>query len=347
MYQQYNDFLNLDIDEIVKGMRENEDTALAEIVKWIDKHTAAKLAVEENIPTEVIDLGLACVNCSQVRTKLIEKHVEVVDKMQKLINDLANARSATIIREYTTVNDQVGLKPRDIESLSEIRQTIKNIPATTEALEAKVAEVREFFAALDDSNFLQETADFNRKVDCIGWASRLQRGVDLALQGLDKNEKTFHDGLVGFQENFVEEIEEIGRDIEAFVECTDFSKVKEMAATAKTIGNKLSEMDATAKKINARECLFGDVPTNYDDVAIHTKKFQMYGDLWTNAAGWQEWNDAWLNGSLQQVDFEELRTNFENSSKVMKKAARQLKDCSTQTDFSWSMDDEPDRNHQQ
>eukprot|EP00658_Telonema_sp_P-2_P029096 TRINITY_DN22182_c0_g2_i1.p1 TRINITY_DN22182_c0_g2~~TRINITY_DN22182_c0_g2_i1.p1 ORF type:complete len:244 (+),score=62.50 TRINITY_DN22182_c0_g2_i1:2-733(+) len=239
--------------------------------------------------------------------------MEVVTKMQKLINDLANARASTIITEYSTIHDQVGLKPRDIESLSEVRGLIKNIPTTTEALQTKVEEVKEFFVALDDSCFLQDNDEFTRRIECIGWGGRLQRGVDTALAGLDKSQKTFHDNLMGFQEGFVEELDEIGRDIDAFLEVTEYDRVKEMAATARTISNKLAEMDTTCKKINARECLFGETPTEYEDVVAHTKRFQMYGDLWTNSANWAEWKDSWLNGPLENVDFEDLKTGFDLS----------------------------------
>jgi dynein heavy chain len=78
--------------------------------------------------------------------------------------------------------------------------------------------------------------------------------------------------------------------------------------------------------VNSREQLFEVELTDYEMIPTMTKKFAPYGDLWIKSACWLDWNDTWMNGPLQNLDFEAVQNDFEAARKVMKKAVRTFKD---------------------
>ncbi len=66
-----------------------------------------------------------------------------------------------------------------------------------------------------------------------------------------------------------------------------------------SLEKRMRELDESAKKINAREFLFGQVPTNYDDIGRLGKTFAPFADLWKVACGWIEnkvANLLWVKG---------------------------------------------------
>ena len=242
--------------------------------------------------------------------------------MQGVIQRLAAVRADAIQEQYSSIWEHINKKPKDIEELAALKTYIEKIPDMTAELEAKITEVKEFYEALDDSNSVLEQDDFNRRMEATGWPGKLGRGIVKAHEMCDREETNFSDNLRGFQGRFKDELNEMEGDITTFAAISDFDRVKEQAATAITLDRKLKEMDATAKKINSRQFLFGETPTNYDEIAKFQKTFQPFSDLWKSASEWIENKETWYEGPLETLDFEPMKVSFDAYRKTMAKGAR-------------------------
>jgi len=322
LYAHYNDFVALKVKDEIKALETSEETTLEDIVKLIQHHVREKGKVDHNIPADTLNLGLFALTCTQVRNKIYEKHESMILELHQLIIRLAAIRADAISEEYKDIYNYIHIKPKDIEALAEMRQYLETIPSMVEGLEIRIEQAKTFYNALDDSCFQLETDDFNRRMEVNRWPAKLAKAMKNVRRSHEVEENNFLDNLKGFQGRFKDEITEISTDIDAFMGVYDFTRVKEMSAQAFTFNRKLKEIEENVKKINSRELLFGTPITDYPGVPVVTKKFAPFSDLWVTSSNWIEWHDNWINGPLHDIDFENMRNDFDAAKKTMTKAKR-------------------------
>ena len=74
------------------------------------------------------------------------------------------------------------------------------------------------------------------------------------------------------------------------------------------------------------QSLFGESPTEYDQLQKIVKDFEPYSSLWLTAADWQRWQREWLDGSLNALIPEEVEKNFTGATRTMAKLVKTFKD---------------------
>ena len=81
-----------------------------------------------------------------------------------------------------------------------------------------------------------------------------------------------------------------------------------------------------ARTFNTRESLFGAAATDYDQLAVITKNFEPYKDLWLVAHDWQRCQREWLDGPLLKLDPDEVEKSFTTWTRSMAKALKTFKE---------------------
>lgn len=66
-----------------------------------------------------------------------------------------------------------------------------------------------------------------------------------------------------------------------------------------------------AQLFQSREGLFGQVPTEYDQILRVRKALEPYANLWSTAEEWLKSYEAWTKGSFLAIDAEILEADVE------------------------------------
>lgn len=113
------------------------------------------------------------------------------------------------------------------------------------------------------------------------------------------------------QDEFLASIDSIEGVVSEFHQHTDINNLEHIAAQAREVSAKLADYSAKAKLFNAREILYGEEQTDYDELSRITKQFEPYAQLWIGIDDWRRWHVEWTSGDFFNLEPEQMENDLQ------------------------------------
>ncbi|KAL9652089.1 hypothetical protein ABK040_015890 [Willaertia magna] len=326
LFQKYEDLLKIDAQALVNELEQKENVTLDEIKLEIIKHFELKESIRDEIPQKVVT-GTFVIDCQSIRNSLSRRCSEIGKSVLKFLARTANEKCALVLETFNKLSREINKPPEDIESLTKLRNRMKEIPNLVGEYEEKIAEMRGYFHVLEnDFKYPLTDEEFKNLWSAMSWPKKIGDQIEKVDSFLEKKKEMLRDRLGTDQKSFVKELESIQRVVGGFSKYKDILSVSDVAKEVKVLQKQLQDYYEKAKKFNQKEILFGLEVTEYSQLNSINKQFQPYSDLWLTVDSYFSWEESWSKEPFDNLDAPKIEEEVKNAEKTMVKCMKHFKD---------------------
>ena len=300
---EYVKFLNLNADVIIESItpEKPEDIDLAACKHIIDKHNAAAKQIRMVIPEIPIRLGMFSVSLVSIRSKLINKHKDIVRRALELVATMNKENCFKIIKHYEAMKKDLKKIPTDVEAVGAMSEFITSIPSNLVEMGPALACVSHAFEILD-SYGIRNAEQFGLKWKIIGWPKKIYNEIDVT-EAVQREKKIEYAAEMDEEQIVFEEtLTDLDQECSQLQGYSDIARVSMVAKHVNDLDEKLKDAERQVKVFNERELLFGREPTEYTKVEDIRKDFMPYEGLWRNVSSWLNAHESWMIGPFDEID---------------------------------------------
>ena len=327
-YDHFIEFMNMDLTEYVRSYEEKE-ASLKEDELEIEKLLNDKQKVLDYIP-QFITIGMFSIRLESINRSLAGKYDNLIRMIMSLIAEKASAKAKVVIAKYSKIYSRLTTPYSTIEEVAEMEDFIKEIPKDTEDLVVIIAEMISQCEVLDKFNFQLSDEQFTDKWTAYGWTRKIEDTVAAILAKIDKDRHAQENEMKEEQVKFSAEINEMETIVNEFHQHCDLNKLDIIGLDVKEKAKNLKEFADRAKLFQSREVLFGLDQTDYDRVAVITKAFEPYAQLWITAYDWRHNRKKWMSDPFETLDPESMDQWVQDGWRSLFKASKafaELPEC--------------------
>lgn len=333
-FDQFQDFLNVDISEYLKSKIKNiastsgegEDEVIVapipveELRRLVAYHIQAETDVSAAIHDHGVNLGMFTLDTSKMRTMLIKKHQEIRKSMLTGHRSYCDMLAKSILTRFEAISEKFATVPKDIEELTQLQDYIDSVPSLVAPLKSEIASMIADNKLLDNFNF-SVTDDHSRRMwTAVSWPVNLDSQMTRVKWAMDERKAKYAKQMESEQERFEREIEAIQEEVNRFATYDLLAQVEDTAHHGETIKTKLEQAQASATVYNARETLFGKEVTEYENIAIAKKQFEPYYMLWSTSNEWISSHKSWTSDPFLNLNSETIEKAVDSFAVSIQKA---------------------------
>ena len=329
VYDPFRAILQLDPEQYSKQIQSEEDAgnprpveALKEEIRQVEKKIEE---LKKEIPEEV-HVSCFLINCRELLLMLTNKYEQLKKNLIDLIAKRARSETQRIWAKIIEMQEKVKEQPADIESLTNLKKYIQDVPNELEKVQTEIQNCLDIFTLLEDFQYRFPTDDLSKRWHVFGGPKDILELVENRKAVLDKEREKFQNNMLTSQEEFKESLEQIDRQILEFHQHSDINQYQEVAKKVNTINENLKNFEKQAQLFNSRELLFGMETTDYSKLKQMQKEFKPYSDLWLTANYWFENSVKWLDDPWETLNAPAVENFVEDSTKLMAGNIRFFKD---------------------
>ncbi|WZN65433.1 heavy chain of dynein [Chloropicon roscoffensis] len=335
------------IDKNLKGLRELldsfngfEDLATAEVATHIENWTAnplsltscqeevkrfldLKKSIEEKCDNQTL-FPMIVVNSAEAKAFLENKALELRSALLRLTCDNWCASNETICKRYDALKEKMASSPDTTEELDELRRFFDASKNELEELESDINASSELYLVFNDSRFTLTVQEHDLYWDVFGWPKKLASVVEQGEVNLNEKTEKFKQELVDNRAKLVEDVVQMGKDVDEFIQLGEIELVEERVVTVSEIEAKLKQASTLAEVYRNHESIFGMPEQDLPQLDRLVKTFEPYCNLWKICGDFTNHLPEWTDGPFTELDPESLTNSIENWIRALAKVQKVL-----------------------
>lgn len=150
--------------------------------------------------------------------------------------------------------------------------------------------------------------------------------IDRQTLYLEKEKEKLINQMYGDQTNFKAEITQLETTISSLSQYNEINQCQEVAEIVRNTHEKMKKAHEKAKRFTNRERLMGLNETDYSNLAILTKEYEPYYNLWTTTDDWFNNHRSWLNDPWEDLDAPDMEEKVTSYIKTSNKVIRYFRE---------------------
>ena len=338
-FHQWEDFLNLEVDEYVAGLahaqlndeevEEGEEpdappvkVNLVVLKATLNTHREEKARVEAMIPGRPLSAGLCMLNAAALRDELANKHMAIMQGVLATHADHCSQVAVFLDQRFSKIEAALKKKPRDIEETKELEEYLANVPNDIRPLQEFIDEMRLMAAVLDGFEYRVDFDHFEQQGRAAYWPCKIAQQSEETARIIESSRERYLEDMMTEQERFTKSLHALEAFANSFVQYEDLTQVKEAAARAVECMGKITAATEKARLYNSREVLFEREVTDYAHLTQIKKAFEPYYALWNTSQKWLESSKTWNDAAFQSLDAEAVESEVNDYSNAISKASK-------------------------
>ncbi|NXU08026.1 DYH3 protein, partial [Pardalotus punctatus] len=326
VYRKYNNLLNNNSQQDVTNFLA-ESPSLAALTEKIDSFTELKSEIASMDVT--VPLSMFCLDAVQLNEELCNRTQNLKDTLiefEVMENRKLNQR---ICDEYDFIAKRMSEVPQNTEQLVEYEAFLKkSSEVTVVKLKKELIKASYRLQVLLDYADLSED-DINLNSTVFNWPDEIKKIFESSKNLLTDRRIEVERALIERCFQFKETLEGFNKELQSFKKRGDIVTVEELKKNAeeleelnKNIDNALIEFEA----INYEEDLLGLEKTQFPLLQSLLTTKEPYVQLWVTAYSFHVKSEEWMNGSVQQLNAEEISEEVGNVGRIMYKLSKDFPD---------------------
>mgnify|MGYP000067473068 CR=1 FL=1 len=322
-YDTHLSFLRLNVDEYMEAVAEKhaEKLDLAAVQALVAKHQKEAQKVGDAIPY-AINLGLYSVNCSEVRTLMVNKHKEIADKLLAFTAAKTQEKAVAITKAFDEIMIVLNRKPTNIEQLCELKEFMASVPDKVRELQKQIESNDACYRALESAHYQLARDQFDLEWRNFGWPGGIHEKMMDVTAFLEVQKDNHLKEMEVEQAQFEEALNRLHSDVLSLSQYKDLTRVAQVTTHVQTIKNKLADAVAQGRLFNSREGLFNKEITEYDKLGAIQKQFEPYCTLWETVGNWLKQHNEWMNDPFLSLNAEAMEKTHSVASKNMHRSVK-------------------------
>lgn len=163
----------------MKTFRSNfkdEEYTVFELKEAIQSRFFEKSILENDLPDHIV-IGAFRVNAEKVRAHLVEKQLNVVERLLRMHANRLAAQTEDALDEFQTIHQKLKTDPLNIEQLVEMREWMEGLPLIIENQRKVLQKIKIDYDALDAFHWNLNDEEFEAKWQAMLFPSKIHNQV--------------------------------------------------------------------------------------------------------------------------------------------------------------------------
>lgn len=178
-------------DEEEEEMVDEPQFDLRQLLSLARKHRREAEAVSNDLPASPVVVGPFLVSASAVRTRLIETHRKMEERVVDLIALNAQAVSQSIVAEYKAIDKRLAQAAKDIEELTDLKNDAEKVPTKVKALQKKSEDNDACYRSLNELRRRLPRDQFNLQWTVKRWPQLIEDRLEQAADAQAAAQETY------------------------------------------------------------------------------------------------------------------------------------------------------------
>ncbi|NWJ00116.1 DYH3 protein, partial [Crypturellus undulatus] len=325
VYKKYRDLLNNDAEQDITNFLK-EGHSLEDFSEKIDNLTKLKREIASLHVT--VPLAMFCLDAVQLNEELCSRIQNLKDRLIEFQVIENRTLNNSICNEYNIIAERVSEVPSNSEDLVELTAYLKkSSEVTVYKLRRQISEATyrlEFL--MDYADLPLDDIKLNSTV--LHWPDQIEEIFENSRAQLFNRRNRAEMALLKRCTQFEETLEIYKREVESYKR-RDVMTMEEMKNNAekfkelnKNLDNAVTELEA----INKEEELLEQEKSQYPLLQTIITKKQPFEQLWVTAYNFHIKSEEWMNGSLQELNADEITEEIGNMWRTVYKLTKSFPD---------------------
>ncbi|XP_010216373.1 PREDICTED: dynein heavy chain 3, axonemal [Tinamus guttatus] len=325
VYRKYSDLLNNNAEQDITNFLK-EGHSLEDFSEKIDNLTKLKREIASLHVT--VPLAMFCLDAVQLNEELCNRIQNLKDRLIEFEVIENRTLNNSICNEYNIIAERVSEVPSNSEDLVELTAYLKkSSEVTVYKLRRQISEATyrlEFL--MDYADLPLDDIKLNSTV--LHWPDQIEEIFENSRAQLYNRRNRAEMALLTRCSQFEETLEIYKKEVESFKR-RDVMTMEEMKNNAekfkelnKNLDNAVTELEA----INKEEELLEQEKSQYPLLQTIITKKQPFEQLWVTAYNFHIKSEEWMNGSLQELNADEITEEIGNMWRTVYKLTKSFPD---------------------
>ncbi|KAL2299010.1 hypothetical protein Nmel_014623 [Mimus melanotis] len=326
VYRKYSNLLNNNSRQDVTKFLE-KGPSLEALTEKIDSFTELKREIASMNVT--VPLAMFCLDALQLHEELCNRTQNLKDTLiefEVMENRQLNQR---ICDEYNFIAKRMSEVPQNTEQLVEYDAFLKkSSEVTVVKLQKELVNAGQRLQVLMDYADLSDD-DINLNSTVFHWPDEIKKVFESSKNLLTDKRSQVERALFERCSQFKETLEVYHKEVESYKKRGDIVTAEELRKNVenfkvlnKNIDNALTEFEG----INYEEDLLGQEKTQFPLLQSIIATKEPFEQLWVTAYTFHTKSEEWMNGSLQQLNADEINDEVGNMWRTMYKLSKSFPD---------------------
>lgn len=277
-------------------------------------------------PSEVV-FRMIKIDCHMVKEQLTAKSREIAQKLMEGLAKQVNEHSNSISKEFEEMLTFIKTRSTNVEQLAELKtRSVEIENKEVPRLQGEIRAMQETLGVLDSFEYSITREDFNLSWSVVRYPQSVIEAMEETKMQIEFDNARFQKELQAEQTQFQANLEDFAKEVETF---RDFgvgttAQMEQNAAKVELLQEKLDKADELVKSFNQRDVLFGDIPTEYTELAELRAQFTPYFQLWSTTSLFNASYSLWMTGPFMELDATNIEKDVSAWYKLMFKLEKEL-----------------------
>jgi dynein heavy chain, axonemal len=289
-------------------------------------HLAA--AEVERISLAVENLGIAKLQCGDIRDSLATRFRQVRDELLKGMLSKMREEADDVEESFAEILDRVRQHPANEAELVDLKSYIENSTALVRSLKDKTASVHSRMERMGIGfGFSLPRRDFSMFWSLKQWPTRLTMAMEESLFYLEQERERMTTELEKQRAEFEGYIRKLEERVRTFKTYEDISVIIRVVDEAQALESSIQEALEQAEDFNRREKLFGFPATDFSAIEDIKEDFDPFLKLWVALNDFTGSRQMWLTGSFIDLEAKVVEDRVTDWVSMTTRFIRQFEDA--------------------
>ncbi|XP_055642449.1 dynein axonemal heavy chain 1 [Toxorhynchites rutilus septentrionalis] len=322
-YAEFKQLYFTNIGEYVEEVRLSKTTS--QVKEEISFQIRMRESLERTLPLSIV-IGPFWVNVKPLREVLIQKRVDLMFALLKMLTARLADKTSDILSDYNEIMEKMCQKPVSIEHIYEIREFMTTIPELLQRLEDRMKTVVYEYEILDFFRYALPDADFYQKWNALSFPLSITKQIGSVQEFHEAEVDKFRKQQVGDEAAFAGSIEDINVHISKYTTMYDVTKVTEVSIEVKKLWKTINELIQHGHTLNIRQELFEMPPIDMSNLFELQEGFVSYKNMWTYAAEYINVEESWRENPLSSLEVDGVNRTIEHYKASLEKLMEPFED---------------------
>lgn len=295
---------------------------LTQVISLINEHYNNIQEIEESLPITPIECGLFLVDVVSVRNLLLEKHRTIIRAILSTHAEYCEQITAYLDEEFKKILKKILQKPENIEQLVELEEYMSSLPNILTALQNCINDMMSYFNILETFKYKMDMDSGLLRWSIFGFPNKIVQKCTEVNESNAAIKRRFRDEMMGEQANFLKVLHDLDHQVNHLEQLHDLNDVNINAIKVSEVEQRLQQAQQKVKLYNARETLFEQDVTDYEELNRIQRNFEPYANLWQTSREWLELSHKWKTGRFIDLNADEIEKNVDKYNIAITKAAK-------------------------
>ena len=268
---------------------------------------------------EIVEIEIFRLDLRAIKDKLMPSPLSCIEKLQKILPDLALERGSLLLNELMAINKHLFMVPSNIHEYISHIEKVKQVEEKSDNVALRVMDLKEFIQLLEH-HIMQVSADLEEKSVYISKEyEKMRNRLNYIYMRSESERQKFLRILKSETRRVDQRLEQINEKLSAEMFKNPSSLPSTVISALTSMQEEVSELYQDSQNFIHYQDILGLPRSNFSGVENTKLTFDLNFSLWNSLHTWDLHIFTWSRSPLAQIDADQVAKIVEKYYRVSQK----------------------------